>query len=600
VRLEQVLGGLTAPVDLVAPGDGSGRLFLVEQGGRIRILEGGQLLPNPFLDLHQLVTCGASYCGERGLLGLAFAPDYATSRAFYVDYTNVDGDTVIARYRVAATDPRRAEPESAQVLLTIDQPADNHNGGHLAFGADGFLYVGMGDGGGGGDPNDNGQNRNSLLGKLLRIDVGGDGAYAVPADNPFVGVAGTRPEIWALGLRNPWRFSFDRATGDLFVGDVGQNLYEEVDFVPSAVGGGQNFGWRRMEASHCFSPASGCNDGTLTLPILEYDHDRGCSVTGGFRYRGSAIRELVGSYLYSDFCDGRIWAATPDAGGHWQTEVLVDSSLAVVSFAEDEAGELYIVGYGDGRSANGTLWRLRNAGATCTAQTLCLDGGRFAVSATWVNQYDGSHGNAVPVAYSDLTGYFTFGDPRNLELVVKVLDFGEAGGPIKVYYGQMTDLQFTLTVTEVATGDVRRYENTVGNCGGFDDAAFTFDAAPPGVAKSAGSCVGSATRLCLLDRRFAVEVDWANQFDGSGGNAQAAGLTDFAGLFTFTDPRNVEMVVKTLVFQDNGGADRILVLAGALSNLEYVMRVIDTSNGEVRSYLNPPGSYCGIIDADAF
>src|SRR6267142_6533183 len=276
---ESVATGLSSPLGVVHAGDGSGHLFIVEQTGRIRIHDGPQVQADPFLDVTTLITC----CGERGLLGLAFHPDYATNGLFYVHYTNTAGNTAVARYRVSA-DPNVADPASAQVLLNVTQPPfTNHKGGQLAFGPDGFLYIGLGDGGSGGDPFGNGQSLQTLLGKMLRIDVDSTDPglqYAIPADNPFA-AGGGRPEIWAYGLRKPWRFSFERGTGRLFCGDVGQDKYEEIDILQS----GGNFGWNVMEGMHCYNPASGCNKSGLILPIAEYDHNEGDAVIGGYVYK---------------------------------------------------------------------------------------------------------------------------------------------------------------------------------------------------------------------------------------------------------------------------------------------------------------------------
>lgn len=350
----QVVGGLSDALFATAPPGDSERLFVVEQVGVIRILDLGTdtLLPTPFLDISGLIVDG----GEQGLLGLAFHPDYATNGYFYV-YHSSNGTvcdlssrcTFVARYQVSAGDPDLANPDSRFELLEITQPYSNHNGGMLAFGPDGYLYVGVGDGGSSGDPSNNGQNINALLGKLLRLDVDGGSPYGVPASNPFVGVAGL-DEIWAYGLRNPWRFSFDRATGDLWIGDVGQGTWEEVDFQPAASEGGENYGWRLMEGAHCYNPPSDCNDGSLVLPVHEYSHASGnCSITGGYRYRGS-IPQLAGLYIFGDYCTGRIWAYNP--GTDTATQILADQILGnILSFAEDAAGELYVL-TGD------TLWRL--------------------------------------------------------------------------------------------------------------------------------------------------------------------------------------------------------------------------------------------------
>lgn len=332
-----VAQGLDSPLAVVHAGDGSGDLFIVEQQGRILLYRGGALLAAPFLDIRARVGC----CGERGLLGLTFHPDYANNGEFFLNYTDTAFNTVVARYR-AAPDGLSADPAGEQVLLRVEQPFSNHNGGQLAFGPDGYLYVGLGDGGSGGDPGNNAQNPDSLLGKLLRLDVDAGLPYGIPAGNPLA-AGGGRAEIWALGLRNPWRFSFDRLTGDLFIADVGQDALEEVNLQPAASGGGENYGWRLMEGSRCFQPASGCDDGSLTLPVLEYLHQQGrCSVTGGYRYRGRAVAALYGRYVYGDFCSGEIFAAAPDGNGQWQSEVLLRTAFAISAFGEDEGGELYV------------------------------------------------------------------------------------------------------------------------------------------------------------------------------------------------------------------------------------------------------------------
>jgi Glucose / Sorbosone dehydrogenase/FG-GAP-like repeat len=330
------------PTAIVHAGDGSGRLFIALQGGQILIHDGTLLLPTPFLDISTLVSC----CGERGLLGLAFHQQYTTNGLFYVYYTNTGGDVVIARYAVSG-DPNRAEP-TGTILLTIPHPSfANHNGGQLAFGPDGYLYIGVGDGGGAGDSANNAQNLGSLLGKILRIDVGVI-PYAIPPTNPFVGISNARGEIWAYGLRNPWRFSFDRLTGDVFIGDVGQNAWEEIDFQSASSSGGANYGWRRMEGAHCFNPSSGCNDDTLVLPIIEYPHAvvggnlvPDCSVTGGYRYRGPSVPELAGRYAFGDLCSGRMLAAAP-SGTTWTVAELLDTPYVISTFGEDQSGELYV------------------------------------------------------------------------------------------------------------------------------------------------------------------------------------------------------------------------------------------------------------------
>lgn len=337
VRLVKVASGFERPTSVTNAGDGSGRVFVVEQGGLVRVMRDGQVQPQPFLDLHSLTRAG----GERGLLGLAFDPKFGQNGRLFVDYTNQNGDTVIARYTAKGD---RADPNSAKILLTIQQPYSNHNGGQLAFGPDGYLYVGMGDGGSAGDPHNNAQNLNSLLGKLLRIDVSGD-AYTVPKDNPFAGKAGARGEVFAYGLRNPWRFSFDKQ--GLFIADVGQNKYEEIDFLPAGSAGGENYGWRLKEAGACYQPASNCEKAKLQDPILQYGHARGNSVTGGYVYRGGAVPELKGKYVYADFGSGTVWTATRD-GNTWKSSKLMDTGHNISTFGENEAGELYLADYGSG------------------------------------------------------------------------------------------------------------------------------------------------------------------------------------------------------------------------------------------------------------
>ena len=351
--LEEVATGLTKPVRLVAP-SGDPRLFIVQQNGLITVHDQDGTLRGTFLDL----TTATTDSGERGLLGLAFAPDYASSGRCYVDYTDNAGDTRIVRYTVQAGDPDALDPTSAEVLLTIDQPASNHNGGHLEFGPDGMLFIGMGDGGGSGDTNNNAQTLTSRLGKLLRLDVSAATGYTVPPDNPFVGTAGD-DLIWAAGLRNPWCFSFDGATGDLYIADVGQSQWEEVNAVAAGATRGLNFGWRLMEGTHCFNPTTNCNPGGLTLPVHEYSHGGSpfrCSISGGYVYRGAAIPALAGTYFFSDYCSNQIWTLRWTAGGG--TSGVSDCSAdltpaggygGVSGFGRDGLGELYILDHGNGK-----------------------------------------------------------------------------------------------------------------------------------------------------------------------------------------------------------------------------------------------------------
>lgn len=332
------------PLAIANAADGSGRLFVAEQGGAIYIVSGGSVSASPFLYISSQVSGG----GEQGLLGLAFHPDYPTDGRVFVDYTDLAGDTVVSSFQVDPGTPDVVVPGSEVVVLTVDQPYANHNGGAINFGPDGYLYVALGDGGSGGDPGNRAQDLDSLLGKILRIDVDnptGGMNYGIPGSNPFAGQAGRRGEIWLYGLRNPFRFSFDRTTGDLWLGDVGQLDWEEVDVARAGVGG-LNFGWRVMEGAHCYSPSSGCSTAGLVLPVVEYGHEFGCAVIGGNVYRGSASPLLRGGYVFSDECTGLTWAVSATGSGAQALVQVADASAGIAGYGEDEAGELYAADLG--------------------------------------------------------------------------------------------------------------------------------------------------------------------------------------------------------------------------------------------------------------
>jgi glucose/arabinose dehydrogenase len=366
ITLSEVASGFSSPVHLTHAGDGSGRIFVVERSGRIKILGGGT-----FLDIAGIVQGG----GEEGLLSVAFPPNYATSGYFYVYFTDArtanagNYDNVLARFSVSSGDPNLADPASEEILMIYEHPIEaNHNGGQIAFGPDGYLYIATGDGGGGGDLYENAQDLGSELGKILRINVGGASAgppppgpytiylplimnsgglaYLIPPDNPFLSDPTALDEIWAYGLRNPWRFSFDRLTGDLWIGDVGQGAWEEIDRQPAASAGGENYGWDCREGAHDYTDPNGdfntnCGGLTFVDPIHEYDHTLGCSVTGGFVYRGTAISALQGIYLFADYCSGRVWGLQNDAES-WVSQELTNGGFGLVSFGENEAGELFL------------------------------------------------------------------------------------------------------------------------------------------------------------------------------------------------------------------------------------------------------------------
>jgi glucose/arabinose dehydrogenase len=347
ISLQLVASGLAAPLDLEQPNDGSGRLFVVEQGGTIKILQNGTLLPQPFLNISNKVIVH----GEMGLLGLTFHPGYSANRKFYINYVrNLAGQfqSVFAEYHASATDPNHSDPATERILLTVNQVSNfpNHKAGQLAFGPDGFLYFGLGDGGSGGDPFGHGQNTQILLGKMMRIDVNSTSPgrqYAIPPDNPFA-AGGGLPEIYAFGFRNPWRFSFDLPSGRFFVADVGQDSFEEIDIVQK----GSNYGWNIMEGDHCFNPPSGCDMAGLTLPITEISHPEGEAVIGGFVYHGQTIPVLDGMYVFGDL-NGKMWALTENPANTFTRSQLVDAGFNISSFGRDAAGELYVVDISAGR-----------------------------------------------------------------------------------------------------------------------------------------------------------------------------------------------------------------------------------------------------------
>lgn len=343
VQLLPVASGFERPTYLTHAFDD--RLFVVEQAGRIEVIHEGGVLDEPFLDIQGQVRSDGL---EQGLLSVAFHPHYAENGRFFVNYTDREGATIVAGYRVSATDPNRADPDSEQVLLRIAQPYQNHNGGQLQFGPDGYLYVGMGDGGSAGDPLNQGQDPSTLLGALLRIDVEDGGQYSIPLDNPFTDDDGLRGEIWAFGLRNPWRFSFDRQNGDLYIADVGQNLLEEINYQSSISPGGENYGWNVLEGTRCFLQ-DGCDTSRYAMPVAEYGHQGGhCSVTGGYVYRGGEFPDLQGNYFYADYCSGVIWSLYHRPDGAWQTNEVLQSGLMISSFGEDVTGQVFVLDHFEG------------------------------------------------------------------------------------------------------------------------------------------------------------------------------------------------------------------------------------------------------------
>jgi len=347
IGLHEVVKGLDSPLDVAAEGGAADRIFVVEQPGRIRVVTNGQLATQPFLDISGRISAG----GERGLLGLALHPDFPNDPRFFVDYTNEDGDTVISSFE-QSLDADAADPESERILLTIKQPFANHNGGAVVFGPDGMLYIALGDGGSGGDPQGNGRSLKTHLAKILRIDVnvpkGQTPAYKIPADNPYAsGEGGALPEIWLTGLRNPWRMHFDPLDGDLWIGDVGQGAWEEIDVARAGVGG-LDYGWNTMEGAHCYQPASDCDQAGLTLPVSEYDHSLGCAVIGGVVARGAAEPSFVGWYFFSDSCSGNVWVIDPAKDTPQEPIRVLDSGRNISAFGQDADGNVYLTDLSSG------------------------------------------------------------------------------------------------------------------------------------------------------------------------------------------------------------------------------------------------------------
>ena len=409
IALSTFVTGLSSVVHVQH--DGLGRIYMVQQQGIIRVHDGTALRVTPFLNIDPIVQGG----GEEGLLSVAFHPNYAANGFFYVYYTNNSGNNVVARYQRSATDPFVANAGSGAIVLTLLHPgASNHNGGSINFGSDGYLYINTGDGGGGGDPQENAQNLGSLLGKQLRLNVNSL-PYTIPPGNPFVGVPGARPEIWSYGLRNPWRFTFDRQTGDMFIGDVGQNAIEEIDFQPAGVGG-LNYGWDDMEGAQCFEPSSGCLTANRVLPIIQVNHSSGdCAIVGGFRYRGTQVPFLAGKYLHSDNCTGRIRVATETSPGVWSDSINLDTPHNITTFGEDASGELYVAA-----ANNGTVYRIVGVPpATLSVADLSVAEGAGAavlnvtlspsISQAVTVQYTTAPGTATAGAdYTAVSGTITF------------------------------------------------------------------------------------------------------------------------------------------------------------------------------------------------
>ena len=596
------------PTDLGHAGDG--RLFIASQPGTIRIVNNDQLVSQPFLDIQDRVFFDSSQPeGEEGLLGFAFHPNYAANGFVYVSYYHYDvgnngNYSRVSRFTVSANDPNRTDPNSERIVLSVKQPENNHNMAQMRFGPDGYLYISTGDGGFANPPRCTGQQTDNLLGSVLRIDVDrtmGSTPYAIPPGNPFAAGPG-RDEIWAYGLRNPWRISFDSLTGDLFIADAGQSHFEEINIERAGAPGGRNYGWKMMEGSnYCWNDSSGCgftlpgcNDSVYTPPTLEYANDfQGgrCAVIGGVVYRGSAIPALFGTYVFGDFC-GQMWAALPD-GNTWRLQAMSPRLSGIIAFGEDVDGEIFIV------TLDGRLSKIVDgnplAGEPGTVGFGGVPAGGTPEGATArviVRRTGGSDG-AISVDYQTVDGTAVAGS-----------DYVAATGTLSWGDEDSTDRTIPIEVLQdFEIEGAERFEVVLGMTTG--GAAV----APPGrrsvtVADDdvpVGPCVPDPQTLCLNGDRFRVTVDWRDFIGNIGpGTVVPATASPDSGLFWFFNPNNWEFLVKVL---DNCGGmtDHFWVFAAATTNVEYVLRVIDTQTGLVRVYANPLGVAApAITDTQAF
>lgn len=591
IALNRVVAGLTSPTHVAAANDGSGRLFVVEQRGRVRIVKNGILQGGAFLDISSRVSC----CSERGLLSIAFPPGNGPKAEFYANYTDLNGDTQISRFSFSGD---AADASSEVKILKVAQPFANHNGGQLAFGPDGYLYVGMGDGGSSGDPNNNAQNLGSLLGKILRIDVRSAASpYGIPPDNPFAGFSSSSSlrEIWAYGLRNPWRFSFDRKTGDLWIGDVGQGAWEEVDFQPAGAPGGANYGWRVTEGAHCYNPPSGCSFAGITLPAVEYGHVNGnCSITGGFVYRGRDFARLSGVYFFADYCSGRVWGLRNGASG-WEGQELLKPGYAFTSFGEDEAGEVYAV---DG--ASGTLYRLVDADGPLSVLSVPAvvdvsgaSGARFVSELTLGNRGATSASVAVTFTAADAlgsrgSGTFTTTVPAGRQLVFTdalqwlrqnglFIPLGDQGGTLRLAYSG-------LLSGEAAFASVRTLAVLPEGRAGLAYPALT----PNETLEAPVALYGLRE-----DAAFRSNVGLLNAGDPTTGAPVNLRVTVHSG--AAGDGRSVTLPDVTLAPGQWTQLNRVLVLAGYANGWATVERVAGTDSfyayGVVNDNLTGDGAF---------
>ncbi len=598
--LAPLVSGLTRPTDIANAGDA--RLFVTEQPGVIRIIDGnGQLFSTPFLDIQSKVLFDpTSIFGEQGLLSLAFHPNYAANRYFFVSYVNNSGNSVIARFQAGSSSSNQVDPGTESILLTIGQPDNNHNVAQVRFGSDGYLYITTGDGGYQQEPRCTPQETNNLLGKVLRIDVNqnvnSSPYHGIPASNPFAGPGDPLDEIWAIGLRNPWRMSFDRLTGAMYIGDPGQNEWEEVNFEPAGSPGGRNYGWKMMEgrdcrgsSANCAQELPGCDHPSYTPPAFDYAHiSTRCAVIGGYVYRGQAIPALAGYYVFGDFC-GQMWAAR-ESGGSWDLRAMNPFLDEIVAFGEDAAGELFTI------TKDGTVYAIVNGDPNDPNRgVLAFDRGTVSVqeggvqAVVRVTRTGGSDG-AITVNYATSAGTATAGaDYSGINGILSWQDgdSGDRGLVIPINQDQLPEgtEDFTIALSSPTGGATLGVPST--------SEVFIEDDDVP-----SGPCVQNATTLCLNDGRFRVTVNWRTP-SGDQGLGQSVPITADAGWFWFFRATNPELFIKVL--DACSTRDRFWVFAGGLTDVETSLVVVDTQTGVVNIYDKPLGvGFEPIRDTQAF
>lgn len=574
LNFETVATGIESATDVTHAGDD--RLFLVSRLGVIYIFQNGSVLPQPFLDISDRVLATDDL--EPGLLGLAFHPNYAENGFFYVFYTRLSGDNRLERYEVSPN-PNLAQVSSGKVVLDIPQPSVRHNGGQLAIGPDGYLYLSTGDGNLGIDPQCLAQDPNSLLGKILRLDIDQNietpPYYGVPADNPWVGSSDGRDEVWAIGLRNPWRFSFDPTTGEMFIGEVGQAEREEINLQPAGIAA-LNYGWKRMEGTFCLDnvdgcgvPVPACDDPAFTPPIIEYAHGQGdCSIIGGHVYRGTQLPRLEGVYLYGDYCSGKVWAATRDGGGLWQSEVLRPRRPGIGAFGVGADGELYM-------TADDTVYRITDRGTlefSADSFSGLEDSGGVTVTVRRIGGADGT----VSVNYATVA-----------DTAQQGVDYGNASGTLTWADGDASDRTFVVPLfsdTEVEGTERVGLELSSPSGGSALGARAMAEVLILDSDVSFDPCVADETTLCMMGQRFQATLEWRTS--DAQGQAQAVILTPDSGYFWFFNENNPEVFIK-MIDGCVDPFDAFWVFAAGLTDVETTLTVVDTEGQQIKVYQKP-------------